>query len=70
VVGGIPNWWQTKTNWYDHFQKYDGLLVWQPQNFNNDFTSFKNWGKDYYLCTKRKRAWDRKVLEKDNDTGL
>jgi len=48
VVGGIPNIWSTQTAWYDHFQKYDGLLVWQPQNFNNDFSTFQSWGKDYY----------------------
>ena len=48
VVGGIPNGWSGQTTWYDHFQKYDGLLVWQPQNFNNDYTTFTGWGKDYY----------------------
>jgi len=48
VIGGIPNVWGSMSAWTEHFQRYDGLLVWQTSNYNTDMTTFTSWGKDYF----------------------
>ena len=48
VIGGICNQWQTMTDWFENFQRYDGLQVWQPQNNTADHTQFTAWGIDWY----------------------
>jgi hypothetical protein len=49
VIGGIGNNWQSLLpTWQEHYQRYNGLLVWQPQNNANDHATFASWGVDWY----------------------
>ena len=51
VIAGIPWWWRTMTEWYDHFQRYDGILAWMPQDhaeYVEDYRLLNSWGIDYY----------------------
>ena len=48
VIGGIPNVWQSMSTWTEHFQRYDGLLVWQTSSYTTDQNTFTSWGKDYF----------------------
>lgn len=49
VMGGICNQYQSMlTTWQEHFQRYNALLVWQPQNNSNDRALFTSWGIDWY----------------------
>jgi hypothetical protein len=48
-MGGICNQYQSMLpTWQEHFQRYNALLVWQPQNNSNDHTLFTSWGIDWY----------------------
>ncbi|HEY1011192.1 MAG TPA: carbohydrate-binding protein, partial [Herpetosiphonaceae bacterium] len=57
VLGGIPNLWSQMPAWTDHFKKYDGLQVWQSQNFQQDATTFAGWGRDYFPHIKPGFSW-------------
>jgi hypothetical protein len=49
VIGGIGNTWPSLLGtWQEHLQRYNGLLVWQPQNNANDHATFASWGIDWY----------------------
>jgi len=49
VIGGIGNQWQSQlSSWQDHLKRYNGLLVWQPQNNKQDQATFSSWGIDWY----------------------
>jgi hypothetical protein len=49
VIGGIGNNWPSLLpTWQEHYQRYNGLLVWQPQNNANDKATFNSWGVDWY----------------------
>ena len=48
VIGGWPNTWRTQTNWNDHFQRYDGALIWQSQNHLADRQQLSAWGIAYF----------------------
>ncbi|NDV61586.1 hypothetical protein G0Q06_03905 [Puniceicoccales bacterium CK1056] len=32
LIGGVPNSWESKTDWFGHYQKYDQLLAWQESS--------------------------------------
>jgi hypothetical protein len=48
LIGGIPNTWLELTDWLDVYKRFDGLLVWQSQNYQTDKAAFSRWGVDYY----------------------
>ena len=51
VIGGFPWWWRTITDWYDHFQRYDGALAWMPEDqagYTADYEMLSGWGIDYF----------------------
>ncbi|MGI8601520.1 MAG: PA14 domain-containing protein [Verrucomicrobiales bacterium] len=58
LIGGIPNSWRSlSTDWQDHMKKYDGILVWQSQNFSADRTAFTGRGQDFYPHTWPGFSW-------------
>jgi len=70
VIGGWPWWWQTLTNWNDHFQRYDGALAWQPQNaagYLADFQQLSAWGIDYFPHVWPGGSWAN-LQQLDNET--
>ena len=54
VIGGVPNTWRSMTTWLPHFQKYDGIQVWQStasqgdKGYSNDVAQCNTWGIDYF----------------------
>ena len=50
VIGGIPGNWRKMEDraWQAHFKKYDSVLAWMSQSYDQDVTDFKAMGVDYY----------------------
>ena len=51
VIGGVPWVWRTMSGWYGHFQRYDGLQAWMPQDltgYTADYQTLNGWGIDYF----------------------
>lgn len=47
LIGGVNSWWEDKTDWYAHYQRYDQLLGWMEDS-RTDLVNQKNqlasWG--------------------------
>ncbi|MCK5174107.1 MAG: hypothetical protein KAR47_12005, partial [Planctomycetes bacterium] len=47
LIGGVHSSWESMTDWYDHYQKYDQILAWMERT-QSDLVSQKNkldsWG--------------------------
>jgi len=52
IIGGIPNWWRSMPDWYEHFRRYDCLMPWQgwqrTKEYTRDREAFAKWGISYY----------------------
>lgn len=47
LIGGVHSSWESNTNWYNHYQKYDQLLAWMEgslADLNSQKTRLDSWG--------------------------
>lgn len=47
LIGGVPNSWETKTDWHGHYQRYDQLLAWMESSasaLRNERQILEGWG--------------------------
>jgi len=70
VIGGFPWWWRTITDWYDHFQRYDGALAWMPGNqagYTADYEMLSGWGIDYFPHVWPGFSWANLMKQSGNE---
>ncbi|MGB6220524.1 glycoside hydrolase family 71/99-like protein [Haloferula sp.] len=47
LIGGVHSSWESNTDWFNHYQKYDQLLAWMERSLvdlNSQKTRLNNWG--------------------------
>jgi hypothetical protein len=69
VLGGIPYWWRTMSEWFDHIRRYDGVLAWHPQDsaaYRADFTLLQSWGIDDFPLVWPGFSWANEMRISDD----
>ena len=71
LIGGIPgNWRKMEVPWQDHIMKYDCVLPWMSQSYDEDIKDLKKLGLSYYAHVKPGFSWANLKHIPGGDTTL